>query len=859
MATIYQSGYVFKDDGTAVSGATVQLYQTDSTNLVTILEGGGGTSTTTNSDGYYSASVTEVSATSGYDVKITSGSSVRYRRGNDRLQIEELDIRNDTGATQGGLLVANTTNSTANKVATFAGRNTTGATNDEIYISYELHNAAEEVTEFARMTVIAKDATNGSEDGEIQFDVMKNGTPVTAWTLSSAADSATSMDMNVDSFTIGTGGNTDITLTFDATTSDGVITWMEDEDYFKFSDDILMNSTERINFYDTAVYIYSSTDGQLDLVADTEIQIAATTIDINGAVAFDGAITGATNITLSGELDAATLDISGNADIDGTLEADAITINGTAIGSIYGVIAGSSSIVTTGALDSGSITSGFGNINTGSSTITTTGAVATGALTTGTDGSGVDVIFYSGTSGDNLTWDASEEKLVITGTDGANALEVPDGNVSITDNLTVGGTLTVSGTTTTLNTATLTVTDPLIKLAHGTTASPTNDLGLVFTRGNGSATNIANRAILWDESADVFAFANTNDEAGTTTGNVDIDDYASVRLGGLTADDAVTLSTIAEVGSDTDKFLVSDSGVVKYVTGANLLSYIGGGTGGMTSFQLEDDDGTEVTISNAKEVKIIGSGVTTNWTDTDNGTDADPYDLTITVDAAQTGINSLLATDIVIGEDAQTKIDFETANEIHFDADNAEREKIDSTGLNIVSGSLETATIDYTDGDLAMTIADGGGVTFAGNITLGETSTVSIGTPLLPTTDHTSTGLTAEMLAGGAISAFDLVCIHTTTQEVVEADASAIGTTRVIGIAPAAISDTATGTILLQGFIRDDTWNWTPGSPLYLSETAGAMTHTAPTTDGAFVVVVGIALSPDVVYINPSLDIIEHA
>ena len=37
------------------------------------------------------------------------------------------------------------------------------------------------------------------------------------------------------------------------------------------------------------------------------------------------------NLTISGELDAATLDISGNADIDGTLEADAISINGTAI------------------------------------------------------------------------------------------------------------------------------------------------------------------------------------------------------------------------------------------------------------------------------------------------------------------------------------------------------------------------------------------------------------------------------------------------------------------------------------------------------------------------------------------------
>jgi len=50
--------------------------------------------------------------------------------------------------------------------------------------------------------------------------------------------------------------------------------------------------------------------------------------DGSNNVAFGGAITGITNLTASGELDAATLDISGDADIDGTLEADAITING---------------------------------------------------------------------------------------------------------------------------------------------------------------------------------------------------------------------------------------------------------------------------------------------------------------------------------------------------------------------------------------------------------------------------------------------------------------------------------------------------------------------------------------------------
>jgi hypothetical protein len=43
--------------------------------------------------------------------------------------------------------------------------------------------------------------------------------------------------------------------------------------------------------------------------------------------------------------------------------------------------AGNGSLVTVGALNSGSITSGFGSINNGSSTITTTGAVSTGTLT----------------------------------------------------------------------------------------------------------------------------------------------------------------------------------------------------------------------------------------------------------------------------------------------------------------------------------------------------------------------------------------------------------------------------------------------------------------------------------------------
>jgi cytoskeletal protein CcmA (bactofilin family) len=75
----------------------------------------------------------------------------------------------------------------------------------------------------------------------------------------------------------------------------------------------------KIQFRDTAIHISSSADGQLDLVADTEIQIAATTIDIDGA------------INASGEIIAASLDISGDVDIDGTLETDALSIASTTI------------------------------------------------------------------------------------------------------------------------------------------------------------------------------------------------------------------------------------------------------------------------------------------------------------------------------------------------------------------------------------------------------------------------------------------------------------------------------------------------------------------------------------------------
>lgn len=81
---------------------------------------------------------------------------------------------------------------------------------------------------------------------------------------------------------IGEADAVDKTITIRGDTNNGIITWMEDEDYFKFSDDILMDSTERVYFRDTALYISSIDDGHLDLTADTSIDMNAN-IDIADA------------------------------------------------------------------------------------------------------------------------------------------------------------------------------------------------------------------------------------------------------------------------------------------------------------------------------------------------------------------------------------------------------------------------------------------------------------------------------------------------------------------------------------------------------------------------------------------------
>ena len=274
-----------------------------------------------------------------------------------------------------------------------------------------------------------------------------------------------------------------------------------------------------------------------------------------------------------------------------------------------------------------------------------------------------------------------------------------------------------------------------------------------------------------------------------------------------------------------------------------------------TAAVLTADDITDGIIANADIAS--DAAIALSKTALSAGTGVTLSTNTLNVDAAQTGITSLLATDIKIGEDAQTIIDFETANEIHFDADNAERVKIDATGLNVVSGSLETATIDYTDGDLAMTIADGGGVTFAQSVTLSDDAVINLGEAGKidfgdeAPADNAATGIVFSFIAGATLAVGDVVYMHT-DGEVAKADADAVTSMPAIGICVGAGTDGNAVDVLVQGIMHDTSAfdTFTVGADIFVSTTAGAVTATAPSGSGDTVQKVGVALHADMVYFN---------
>ena len=311
--------------------------------------------------------------------------------------------------------------------------------------------------------------------------------------------------------------------------------------------------------------VINETDLELidGLTAGTAIASKAVTTDANIDT------TGQRNLTISGELDAATLDISGAIDVAGTSNLDVVDIDGavdmasTLTVAGVAILNGGIDIAGDIVLDAGGadITlkddgTTIGNISLASSNLTFSSSVsdkdiifngndggasitaltldmsAAGAATFNSTVTATTVTATGFTIGSAVIDETDLEKLdgITNGTAAANKALVADANIdigtirnlSMTGNMDVGGdlqldgNLTVSGTTNSVNTTTLEVADALLELNKNNSGGADIDGGILIQRG--SAGN--NAVFYWNEGDDKFK-AVLSTSVGTATSVTD--------------------------------------------------------------------------------------------------------------------------------------------------------------------------------------------------------------------------------------------------------------------------------------------------------------------------------------------------
>jgi hypothetical protein len=207
--------------------------------------------------------------------------------------------------------------------------------------------------------------------------------------------------------------------------------------------------------------------------------------------------------------------------------------------------------------------------------------------------------------------------------------------------------------------------------------------------------------------------------------------------------------TLANDASSADTFITHITFTPHATVASSLVNFAG-----EVQMVTLDIGGTNVT-STAAELNIMDGGTSATGTtlaDADrvvvnDGGTMKQVALTDFETYFESVLDTLLATDIKIGEDDQTKVDFETANEIHFYADNAHQVKIIDGAIVPATDNdidLGTSSVEFKDAYFDGTVtADA----FAGpidGVLGGNTPAAMTGTSL------TATGAVA--LNGGAFT-----------------------------------------------------------------------------------------------------------
>ena len=181
------------------------------------------------------------------------------------------------------------------------------------------------------------------------------------------------------------------------------------------------------------------------------------------------------------------------------------------------------------------------------------------------------------------------------------------------------------------------------------------------------------------------------------------------------------------------------------------------------------------------------------------------------------------------------------------DSTSSERYHLNSTdylALTDAQAQLENLQTDKTPTFAGVTLGDAGKVTW----------------DIVPASDHTATGNIANMTAGEALT-YGQCCYLKSDGKWYKADSDSSSTMPAMAIVAdsAGISAAANGNFLIgwTQVIRDDSWDWVIGAPIYVSGTAGGFTQTVPTTNFSQVQVMGFALTANVIALFPVPILVE--
>ena len=374
------------------------------------------------------------------------------------------------------------------------------------------------------------------------------------------------------------------------------------------------------------------------------------------------------------------------------------------------------------------------------------------------------------------------------------------------------------------------------------------------------------------------------------------------------------VDTISNATSDTDKFLVSDSGEIKYRTGTQLVSDLGAVSGfaylplagnststlitnnvylsNLVAFQWRNFGNTANTFSMLNDANndffLINEsggrnfelwnqaedGDITFYADSGNGTATEYFRLDGS--AASTGsalytkwpdksrITLGSSTDLELYHDGSNSYILNATADLYIDSNGDDLYLRARDDVIIQSQSSENAV--YCTGNAGVQLyhnnsqkfqTTSSGVSVTGNCTLSSDGNLVL---------DPDSGIELNTFAApgaGAEGNGIIIKLHSSSTTFGKiyyksnlaaawslADADSDGATRMLGVA-LGTSSSSDG-MLLQGLIRIASHGLSAGAPLYVSTTAGEFTTTPPSGAGDYVRVVGYTIDSNIIYFNPS-------